>query len=204
MKRPILRSGFNYSLMKMFNTVSSLEEALSLFNVNTPEQFDSAFDELAASLFNNFAIRRGQIVYRFVEIEFYHNLVDDMNGKTIPRTTSAGEWFFHNYGVDIAFESNLNRYGGILIRSIVEGESYKDGKTYTNGPQKAFWEIFDKLNSLHDNCEYPLIVESASDVLIEPVKSLRWPFGGNKKLRYSITAEYWKDHKNYKPFPTEE
>ncbi len=189
--------------MKIYASLEELVSALHLNSINTPDEFDSIFDDIAYSLFNNFAIRRGEKLYRFVEIEFYHSLADDLDGKTLKRDSKAGDWFFHDYGVDIAFESDDTRYGGILIRSIVEGDSYENGEIFTNGPRNSFWEIFDQLSAVNGNQHYPLVIESHTDVEIRPIKSLRWPFGGNKKYRYSIPAIYWKDHKKYKAFPTE-
>ena len=95
-----------------------------------PTKIESIFKGIAKNLLNNFVIRKGKKLYHMVEIEFYYNLTDTAH-ITYKRMTEAGEWFNHDYGVDLAFKSNEKSYGGILIRSIE-----CNGK-FCNGPLKT-------------------------------------------------------------------
>ena len=41
-----------------------------------PSKIESIFKDIAKNLLNNFVIRKGDELYRMVEIEFYYNLTD--------------------------------------------------------------------------------------------------------------------------------
>lgn len=117
------------------------------------------FTSKANELMNNYCILKrdsrydGDVIFRFAEIEFY--LYDaseqDVDVSTYSRNCLGGEWFFHNSGVDIAFETvregdELVRFGGILIRGV---EMYKQGEGgqweqtgVVGGPKLSMYEIF--------------------------------------------------------------
>lgn len=89
--------------------------------------------ELAKELFNNYYIKCKDKKYYLAEIEIYYFkdgcLNDKWNEVTYPRMGyRAGSLFYHLSGMDICFESNLEKRngvlygkgGGILIRSIVD------------------------------------------------------------------------------------
>lgn len=89
--------------------------------------------ELAKELFNNYYIKCKDKKYYLAEIEIYYFkegcLNDKWNEVTYPRMGyRAGSLFYHLSGMDICFESNLEKKkgvlygkgGGILIRSIAD------------------------------------------------------------------------------------
>lgn len=89
--------------------------------------------EIAKQLFNDYCIQCNGAEYYFAEIEFYYfdeeYLNDRWNEVTYPRMDyKAGLIYYHLSGMDICFESNLEKRkgvlygkgGGILIRSIVD------------------------------------------------------------------------------------
>ena len=56
--------------------------------------------QYAESSFNNFQIRNGNDIFRFVEIEFYLRTTKSESRKiAYERETRAGEWFLHDNGV---------------------------------------------------------------------------------------------------------
>ena len=84
--------------------IESLRNSLILKETD-PSQIEGIFKSIAKNLLNNFAIRKGDKLYRMVEIEFYYNLTDTAH-ITYKRMTEAGEWFNHDFGVDLTFKSN--------------------------------------------------------------------------------------------------
>ena len=76
------------------------------------------FEPIANELMNHFCVLKhdlrydGDVIFRFAEIEFY--LYDaseqEVDVNTYSRDCLCGEWFFHNSGVDIAFEAVPMRY----------------------------------------------------------------------------------------------
>lgn len=57
--------------MEKITTIIELEKAFSIESLSKITDYDAYFKYLAESLFENFEIRNGDDVYRFVEIEFY-------------------------------------------------------------------------------------------------------------------------------------
>lgn len=93
--------------MEKITTIIELEKAFGIDSLSKITDYDTYFKYLAESLFENFEIRNGDDVYRFVEIEFYLRKTESESRKiAYERETCAGEWFLHDNGVDIAFESN--------------------------------------------------------------------------------------------------
>lgn len=56
--------------MEKITTIIELEKAFSIESLSKITDYDTYFKYLAESLFENFEIRNGDDVYRFVEIEF--------------------------------------------------------------------------------------------------------------------------------------
>ena len=120
--------------------------------------------EIARELFSNYHLACGNETFRFAEIEFYYYdskqyLKDPSHHKwqevTYPRNDYNGsELFYHLSGIDICFDSQYNeesgRFGGILIRSI------KDGDKIIAGPLNCKDEI---LNACK-NGEIPKFTEA--------------------------------------------
>lgn len=185
----------------MNNVLSELKEKLSLSNC--PKQqvdFFDYFREIANLLMNKCIISKGEAKYEIVEIEFYLLTPDHQDIITYPRDTKAGQWFFHQSGVDLAFERNTNHFGGILIRGL---RNIKTGEL-TLGPQRCVDLLWNKFNAfkIQEN-EYPIIVV-APHTLDESIQNFpRWI--QVKDEDKSIKLEYWTERvkdKGYDVCPT--
>ena len=127
------------------------------------ESIKKKCEEIAQKLFDNNGIKSGDKTFRFAEIEFYYYdseqyLKDPSHHKwqevTYPRNDyKGGELFYHLSGIDICFDSQYNgksgKFGGILIRSI------KDGDMTIAGPLNCKDEI---LNACK-NGKMPKLIE---------------------------------------------
>lgn len=187
--------------MSKIKTIEDLYNAMRLDGITDPQDIEMMFAVIAEALLNNFAIKRGEKEYRFVEIEFYHNKTDD-KGKNITYKrdyTHSCDFFFHDYGVDLCFESNPDSYGGILIRSMeCNGE-------FINGPVRVVDKLFDKFSALHAPEDFPLLKSISvqeDNCIIVPVSSCRWIKSSKKKFRYSWPKTKWNPGtKEYKASP---
>ncbi len=130
-----------------------MENELDLKNpfdgISNYESFKAKCRDIAGELFTSYGIECNKKNFRLSEIEFYYYdseqyLKDRINYKwqkvTYPRNDyKGGELFYHLSGIDICFDSQYNeesgRFGGILIRSI------KDGDKIIAGPLNCKDEI---------------------------------------------------------------
>lgn len=145
--------------------------------ISNYECFKAKCRDIAGELFNNYGIECNNKIFRLAEIEFYyydseHYLKDRINHKwqevTYPRNDyKGGELFYHLSGIDICFDSQYDeesgRFGGILIRSI------KDGDKIIAGPLNCKDEI---LNACK-NGEMPKLIEVSGKQEIEPAQTYR-------------------------------
>ena len=104
-------------------------------------QVNNRFKTLANLLLTQCEIVKGNFRYDLLEIEFYYYNSNHPDTTTYKRITNAGRWFTHLSGVDIAFESDEQAYGGILIRSLRRN----DGKVI-NGPLCCMVELFNDID----------------------------------------------------------
>lgn len=155
--------------------MKELEDSLKYIDWSCPENY---FADIAQILMGKYVIKKGKDIYRIVEIEFYAFSNDHKDFITYPRTTNAGQWFFHQSGVDLTFKSqdidikhkngniyiNLGQkpqFGGILIRGLYKMNPQKEEKTYIFGPQKCVNVLWDKFNALLSSAnEYPTIIRA--------------------------------------------
>lgn len=148
--------------------------------------FTTYFEDIAKLIMNNCIIKKGNDKYEIVEIEFYIFTPEHQDVITYPREAAAGQWFFHQSGVDLTFESNDKHFGGILIRGI---RNIDTGKL-SLGPQKCVDLLWDKSDAFSiQNNEYPIIV-AADQELDENIKTFpRWiPVKDGDKAK---KLEYW-------------
>lgn len=143
------------------------------------------YDAIAKKLFNEYHIKKGDATYDFLEIEFYYFDKGHRDYITYPRTISKGNWFFHNSGMDLSFESwseigfektseaGENFFGGILIRSLV-----KDDKTATIGPLKCCWKLFDSF------CAFERKVDELPVIERKPVETKHDIYRTVRYIRY--------------------
>lgn len=129
-------------------------------------ELDSRFPQIAEFLMKNYGIESHGKTYLINEIEFYYYdpLYDDFRvGSrkcriTYERTASAGCWFFHDYGVDLTFNSNKEKGygGGILIRSI---EDPSKPEPFITGPVRCINELWqDAVYAFRTTAPNPRIV----------------------------------------------
>ena len=133
---------------------------------STKQSYLEYFKEIAEVLMNKCVISKGSVKYEIVEIEFYLFTPDHQDVITYPRKVSAGQWFFHQSGVDLTFESNEKQFGGILIRGIrrlTPREIGDNRPLLVLGPQKCIDELWDRFNAFDvETSEYPIIKEDLS------------------------------------------
>ena len=125
------------------------------------QELDSLFPEIAEFLMKNFGIKTKGKVYLLNEMEFYYfdSLYDDIRSDsktkhiTYERTSPAGSWFIHDYGVDLTFESEKEKGygGGILIRSIEEMATQKAITGPVNCVNELWMEAVDAFSSTAPN-----------------------------------------------------
>ena len=158
-----------------------MENELDLKNpfdgISNYESFKAKCRDIAGELFTSYGIECNNKIFRLAEIEFYYYdseqyLKDPSHHKwqevTYPRNDyKGGELFYHLSGIDICFDSQYNeesgRFGGILIRSI------KDGDKIIAGPLNCKDEI---LNACK-NEKMPKLIEVSGKQEIEPAQTYR-------------------------------
>ena len=145
--------------------------------ISNYECFKAKCRDIAGELLTNYGIDCNKKNFCFAEIEFYYYdseqyLKDRINHKwqevTYPRNDyKGGELFYHLSGIDICFDSQYNeesgRFGGILIRSL------KDGDRIIAGPLNCKDEI---LNACK-NGEMPKLIEVSGKQEIKPAQTYR-------------------------------
>lgn len=176
-------------------TIKELRELLTIDPGTSVETIEKVFRNLAELLLNGFAIKKGKHIYRFVEIEFYHNYTDNGENITYPRKAKAGEWFFHDSGVDLTFNSDDLSYRGILIRSI------KKDNDFICGPHNVEFELFDQFSALETPDDFPCIIQIDNSEVISPVDTTRWNIKNDKRYRYCLPNSIWQNSKKYTAYP---
>lgn len=155
------------------------------------------FEEAAELLMNLCSIQKGEKEYEIIDIEFYMYNSQHPDVITYPRDIiESGRWFFHPSGVDLTFQSNPDRFGGILIRGIRNVSDYKD---QILGPQKcvnALWDNFNAFDNRYDT-EYPIISSVANPRSKVIMQCPRWISIPKGKTEMDKIKE-WKERINEK------
>lgn len=122
----------------------------------------TAIEEMAKYVLNNYCLRTGNKRYWFTEIEFYYYTPDHRDpfskrNPIKPQDTKFPEvdsdkLFFHYSGVDISFDSDESdkmkrQYGGILIRGIKS----PDDEESVNGPLKVLCHLLNTAQRLGES-----------------------------------------------------
>ena len=145
--------------------------------ISNYESFKAKCRDIAGELFTSYGIECNNKIFRLAEIEFYYYdseqyLKDPSHHKwqevTYPRNDyKGGELFYHLSGIDICFDSQYKeksgKFGGILIRSI------KDGEKIIAGPLNSKDEI---LNACK-NGKMPELIEVSGKEKIELKQTYR-------------------------------
>jgi hypothetical protein len=144
------------------NNCVPMETLKELLNqITSSEKFtDDNRQTIAEKLLRDYCIKKGDLLYDILEIEFYYFDKEHPDIITYPRTAEAGDWFIHQSGVDLCFKSTIVRcsqsrieehielekgkidslhscFGGILIRAI---RRQSDGVIFL-GPLNAYDEL---------------------------------------------------------------
>lgn len=138
----------------------------------TNENAVTVFNDIAQKLFQHFYIQQGDVIFRFLEIEFYYACskhrdcyckVNDNKPFVYRRNCVRGGMFFtHGSGVDICFEGEVtddietSNGGGILLRSLLRID--KNGEKVVTGPWDCHAALF---NYTDANC-FPVLKNDAS------------------------------------------
>ena len=130
------------------------------------DAIENSFDRIATELLNSKTLDVNGQVFRFTEIEFYYFHKDyHPDEYTHRHLRKAGEWRFHNQGIDITLEGNDVQDGGILIRGILV-----DGQ-YINGPIKCLKRIFEAFGKVTEPTSFILKDGTARSIPI--IKTIR-------------------------------
>ena len=180
--------------MSRIKTTEELYQAMRLDGKESVEDLEGAFADIADALLNDFAISKGDKLYHFVELEFYHSFID---GTIVyPRKADALQYFFHKSGMDLTFLSDENMFGGILVRAI------RCGNEFINGPYKVVDTLFDVFDARkRPESNYPIIVPKEEVSRITPAQSRRFHIESDKQYRCSLPQELWIEHKGYQAYP---
>ena len=180
--------------LRVMTQIEYLRKSLELNDVEL-DSIESRFQQIAKDLLNNFAIRKGEKLFRLVEIEFYYNTTDCAN-ITFRRVAEAGEWLNHDWGVDLCFKSNEKAFGGILIRSIERNDEF------VNGPLKCR-ELLFQFDALGNKENVPTLEYQPRENLIEPVSTTRWNISEKQSFRFCLPQELWSREKckGYSAYP---
>lgn len=130
---------------------------MDFFNIPPEKENEAGFAEIAKTLFEEYAIQKGDKLYRLIEIEFYWNSKTHSDQSTYGRNhiqPKAGDWFFHYSGVDIALDNpELKGTGGILIRGIYDLHE----KKVIKGPMVCAMTLFSGFNAFEGSIQTKLI-----------------------------------------------
>ena len=196
--------GANYE----FNDLKNL---LSMRGVESEKDIEQRFSDIAEILLTKTAIRKGERHYFLTDIEFYWFSKNHKDTITYPRNCNAGDWFFHNSGVDIAFDSYVStsvrngkrrpilngaeRFGGILIRGIKpEANWFADGEVKTfDGPYKAVDELFDRFSAIETPSDFPIIIpyNHPGNIQTSPRKNLLVGKTAEEKVSGILRGNYF-------------
>jgi hypothetical protein len=195
--------------------INQLKSKLSLKWLLDGYDLKKKYEELANILLNEVVIKKGECLYWITDIEFYLYTPKHKDIITYPRNCEAGQWFFHNSGVDISFESKVgtavkektkkrmahltedSAFGGILIKAIEPAwvEDSKDGAiTDLKGPQKLCDELFDMFDAFGNADNFPQLAIANNKRNNDPKSAVRHnllPKGKTEEKIDSILANHY-------------
>lgn len=164
------------------STICKLKELMTLnASMNTLE-IESRFEQIAQILFSKFAIKKGENIYLFKDIEFYFYNQNHKDIITHPRNSDALCWYVNDFGgIDINMFSSIETilstdnkgkistkyalndkacFGGILIRKLIDNGCQQ----VINGPW-ACAELFRCHSAAGYDEDFPILVEYDNGVV---------------------------------------
>nr|WP_321378669.1 hypothetical protein [uncultured Bacteroides sp.] len=160
--------------------MNNVDELKKLLIIKSDEDVEARFKQIANALFQNYHIEKGTDIYDFLEIEFYYFNEQHPDIVTYDRTIDGGKWFLHASGIDISFQSKVEKdekgkidydnsfYGGILIRSLSK-RTANDTSRVIGGPRKCLYELFNDIDVFNPHLnDFPkLVYNQKADISIE-------------------------------------
>ena len=165
--------------------MGGIEQLKELMSINTCIEIDEIekyFNQIAELLFGKFAIRKGNTLYLFKEVEFYFYNRNHRDIITHPRISNSLCWYVNNFGgIDLNFGSTIDTisnigkrgkntqkyilnsdacFGGILIRQLMN----KENGDVLEGPW-ACAELFRCYDATGYDSDQPLIIEHNSGMV---------------------------------------
>ena len=165
--------------------MGGIEQLKELMSINTCIEIDEIekyFNQIAELLFGKFAIRKGNTLYLFKEVEFYFYNRNHRDIITHPRISNSLCWYVNNFGgIDLNFGSTIDTisnigkrgkntqkyilnsdacFGGILIRQLMS----KENGDVLEGPW-ACAELFRCYDATGYDSDQPLIIEHNSGMV---------------------------------------
>jgi len=150
--------------------MNSVEELKEMLIIKSDEDVEAKFKQIANVLFQNYHIEKGTDIYDFLEIEFYYYSNQHPDIVTYPRTIEGGSCFLHPSGIDIAFQSKVEKdekgkidydnsfFGGILIRSVCKRITNHSSRVI-GGPLRCLYELFNGIDVFNPQSEsFPKLV----------------------------------------------
>lgn len=118
---------------------------------------------------------------------FIHSISEDgkiMRNDAAIKQNKLGSWYFHYSGIDLTFGNGNERFGGILIRSIIDLEQQK----FIIGPLKLKNYLLNQYDILEQSRDFLKMVSINKSVSSEIVKMTRVGLGklGDNKYRKSL------------------
>lgn len=191
--------------------MNNVDELKELLIIKSDEDVEARFKQIANALFQNYHIEKGTDIYDFLEIEFYYLNEQHPDIVTYHRTIDAGKWFLHASGIDISFQSKVEKdekgkidydnsfFGGILIRSLSK-RTANDTSRVIGGPRKCLYELFNDIDVFnpHSNDFPKLVYNQKVDVNPELPVQRQIPSLDTKKESFKMdNQEYECLIKNY-------
>jgi len=134
---------------------TQIKSLLNIDAIVSNPDVDGELRRIAKTLMDEYCIFNGEYIYRPIEIEFYiYDRIEHPDTHVYPRKAHVGELFFHLSGMDICFESSLEkgRFGGILIRALAREKDGEETKLF-GGPLVCKDEV---LNTAKEMCSIKL------------------------------------------------
>lgn len=114
--------------------IKQLEQLLSVNNDITEDDIVKTFNNSAELLLGHIAIKRGEEIYLFSDIEFYFYNQYHKDIITHPRNCGAMQWYVNDFGgIDLTFKSStpvkriIDKKNKLTVKPILTDKSYFGG-----------------------------------------------------------------------------
>ena len=158
------------------------------FTIND-SYIEQSFDNIAKQLLSGHILVVNEWELEITEIEFYYfKKKKHEDNYTHPHKRNAGEWRYHNQGIDITLQGEDDQDGGILVRGI------KINDKYINGPLKTVRVIMECMGSVQNPATIQLISKThGRKMIIKTFRHLpnkiKYVEFHDKKYRYLIDLD---------------